>query len=111
MKLLFDQNLSFRLVTALADLYPGSAHVRALALAEADDDLVWRHAAQHGFVIISKDADFHQRSFVFGAPPKVIWIRLGNCSTDEVERLLRARHGDVLAFEQDPLGTFLALSP
>ena len=66
MRLLFDQNLSPRLVAMLADLHSGSAHVRNEGLQRADDDTVWAHAARHGFVIVSKDADFHQRSFVFG---------------------------------------------
>jgi len=70
LKLLFDQNLPPRLVTALAQLYPGSEHVRNLGLASADDLEVWNYAKLHGFVIASKDSDFHQRSFVDGAPPK-----------------------------------------
>jgi hypothetical protein len=37
MKLLFDENLSFRLVTALADIYPDSSHVREVGLLGADD--------------------------------------------------------------------------
>ncbi|HED03224.1 MAG TPA: hypothetical protein ENI60_00400 [Candidatus Fraserbacteria bacterium] len=97
MKLLFDQNLSHRLVSVLASLYPGSVHVRDLGLKTADDDAVWKYALEHGFTIASKDADFRQRSFLFSHPPKVVWIRLGNCSTQDIEALLRARHGDLLA--------------
>jgi predicted nuclease of predicted toxin-antitoxin system len=110
MKLLFDQNLSYRLVTALATLYPGSAHVRDLGLATADDEAIWNYAAQHAFVIVSKDSDFQHRSLLLGHPPKVVWIRLGNCSTAAIENLLRARHPDLLAFEQDAIASFLALS-
>ena len=73
MKLFFDQNLSPRLAGALAGLYPGSVHVREVQLHAADDDTVWAYAARHGFAILSKDADFHQRSFVLGHPPKVVW--------------------------------------
>jgi len=108
-KLLLDQNLSPRLVPALVDLYPGSAHVREVGLQTADDDTVWRHAAAHGFVIVSKDADFHERSFLLGHPPKVIWIRRGNCSTDDVISLLRDHHAAMLMFEGDEEGSFLAL--
>ena len=75
MRLLLDQNLSPRLLTALAGLYPGSSHVREVGLQTADDDTVWQYAAEHGFAIVSKDADFHERSFLLGHPPKVIWIR------------------------------------
>lgn len=109
MRLLVDQNLSPRLLDALADLYPGSIHVRNVGLGAANDDAVWDYAAREGLAILSKDADFHQRSFVFGAPPKVVWIRRGNCSTGEIEHLLRTHHTDLLAFERDEQGAFLAL--
>lgn len=110
MKLLLDQNLSPRLAHTLAAVYPGTTHVRDVGLQAADDDAVWTYAAEHGFVILSKDADFHQRSFVLGHPPKVVWIRRGNCSTVEIERILRDRQGDLLAFEGDDEEAFLALS-
>ena len=109
MRLLLDQNLSPRLVAPLADLYPGSTHVRDVGLQAADDDAVWRYAAEHRFTIVSKDADFHERSFLFGHPPKVVWIRRGNCSTDQIAALLQAHHADLLALERDAAGSFLAL--
>jgi predicted nuclease of predicted toxin-antitoxin system len=110
MKLLFDQNLSHRLVLQLAAEFPGSAHVRDLALATATDAAVWAHAAANGFVIVSKDTDFQQRALLHGHPPKVIWVRLGNCPTAAVAALLRSRLADIQAFEADPLASFLALS-
>lgn len=97
-KLLLDQNLAPRLARDVADLYPGSAHVRDLGLQEADDETIWRRAAADGFVIVTKDDDFRQRSFLRGSPPKVLWVRLGNCSTSELASLLRARHADVESF-------------
>ncbi len=109
MRLLLDQNLSPRLVPALADLFPDSTHVREVGLRAADDQAVWQYAAQHGFAIVSKDADFHERSFLLGQPPKVIWIRRGNCSTDEVAAILRDHHAEILVFERDEEGSFLAL--
>ena len=110
MKLLFDQNLSYRLAHALRDLFPDSLHVREVGLKEADDAVVWDYAKQYGFVIVSKDTDFRQRSFVFGAPPKVIWVRLGNCSTADVEKLLRQHAQTVEAFSEDVELAFLSLS-
>lgn len=110
MKLLFDQNLSHRLTRTLHDLFPGSLHVRDVGLNEADDLVVWNYAREHGFVIISKDVDFRQRSFVYGAPPKVIGVRLGNCSTAEVEKLLRRHVKTVEAFCSASEGAFLSLS-
>lgn len=109
MRLLLDQNLSPRLLDIISDLYPESTHVRNEGLQAADDDTVWAYAMEHGFAIVSKDADFHQRSFLFGHPPKVIWIRRGNCSTDEVVALLRAHHDDLLTFERGESASFLAL--
>jgi predicted nuclease of predicted toxin-antitoxin system len=108
-KLLLDRNLSPRLSRTLAAIYPDTTHVRDVGLQAADDDTVWAFASAHGFVIVSKDADFHQRSFVLGPPPKVVWIRRGNCSTVEIEEILRTRQADLLAFELEEHGAFLAL--
>lgn len=66
MRLLLDENLSPRLVGSLDDLYPGTTHVREVGLASAEDSTVWGYAATNGFTIVSKDADFHQRSFLLG---------------------------------------------
>jgi predicted nuclease of predicted toxin-antitoxin system len=73
------------------------------------DESVWTYAAQHGFTIISKDTDFHQRSFLYGHPPKVVWIRRGNCSTTEIEAISRAQRKNLQRFEQDTEGAFLTL--
>jgi predicted nuclease of predicted toxin-antitoxin system len=110
MKLLFDQNLSFRLVAALADLFPDSRHVRDVALAAADDSAVWEYAKLHGFTIVSKDTDFEQRALFHGHPPKVIWVRLGNCTTDAVATLLRVKHSEIAVFAADSTASFLAIS-
>lgn len=110
MKLLFDQNLSHRLVGQLAAEFPGSAHVRDAGLTTSPDPTVWSHASAGGFVIVSKDTDFQQRALLYGHPPKVIWVRLGNCSTAAVAALLRSRLPDILAFDADPVASFLALS-
>jgi predicted nuclease of predicted toxin-antitoxin system len=110
MKLLFDENLSHRLVGQLAAEFPGSAHVRDAGLTAAADAAVWAYAAANGFVIVSKDTDFQQRALLHGHPPKVIWVRLGNCSTAAVAALLRLRLADIQAFEADPVASFLALS-
>lgn len=110
MKLLLDENLSARLAVRLADVYPGSQHVSEVGLGSSDDAAVWDHARAQGFAIVSKDSDFHQRSFVFGAPPKVIWLRLGNCTTQELHDLLRARVADLEAFDRDPAAAFLVVS-
>ena len=109
MRLLFDQNLSPRLAGELSDLFPGSLHVRSEALASADDDDVWRHAAANDLIIVSKDSDFHQRSFVYGFPPKVIWIRTGNCSTESLILIIRDHADDIRRFADDPVASFLEI--
>ncbi|HEY7158769.1 MAG TPA: DUF5615 family PIN-like protein [Gemmataceae bacterium] len=110
MKLLVDENLSPRLVHLLATEFPGSQHVRDVGLAAASDPVVWAYAAAQGLVIVSKDSDFQHRALLLGHPPKVVWLRLGNCSTAVVVALLRARQADLLAFEADPTASLLALS-
>mgnify|MGYP001242649051 CR=1 FL=1 len=109
MKLLFDQNLSHRLVADLGDLYPDSLHIRDIGLKEADDLDVWDYAAQNGYVIASKDSDFHQQSFLRGHPPKVIWLRLGNCPTNTIATTLRTHHEAILTFERSETASFLTL--
>ena len=110
MKLLFDQNFSYRLISALANEYLDSVHVRDVGLSAADDQVVWSDAAQNDLTIVSKDSDFQQRALLYGHPPKVVWVRLGNCTTTAVAALLRARQSDVLAFEADATAAFLVLS-
>jgi len=109
MKLLFDENLSPRLATRLADLFPDSTHVREVGLRAANDPLVWEYARLNGFLIVSKDADMHDLSLLFGNPPKVIWLRLGNCSTTEAESLLRREFEAIQAFQLDDTVSLLAL--
>ena len=109
MRLLFDQNLSHRLVWSLADVYPDCQHVRGVGLREAPDTQVWNYARSNGYTIVSKDSDFYQRSLVLGFPPKVIWVRLGNCTTAAIEQLLREHVEFVEQFEADGTATFLVL--
>jgi predicted nuclease of predicted toxin-antitoxin system len=109
-KLLFDQNLSYRLVERLSDLYPASNHVRMVGLDKADDSLVWEYAKDHGYAIVSKDEDLHQRSFVFGPPPKVVWLRLGNCDTNAIEDALRGNRDRLAEFAGQREHAFLIVS-
>jgi predicted nuclease of predicted toxin-antitoxin system len=108
-KLLFDENLSHHLVGLLATLFPGSVHVRDVGLARADDQTIWAHARDNGQAIVSKDEDFAERALLEGPPAKVIWIRLGNCTTAAVDALLRAHADELLAFAADPEAALLVL--
>ena len=109
MKLLFGENLSPILVSRLADLFPASTHVRDVGLRAADDPAVWEYARLNEFLVVSKDADMHDLSLLFGNPPKVIWLRLGNCSTVRVENLLRREFQAIKAFYEDNTVSLLAL--
>jgi predicted nuclease of predicted toxin-antitoxin system len=73
LKLLFDENLSARLVRAFAGEFPDSSHVTSLGLAGTSDHVIWEYARTHGYTVVSKDDDFRSLSLVNGAPPKVIW--------------------------------------
>lgn len=101
MKLLFDNNLSYKLVSRLSDLFPDSKHVVDVGLDEANDDKVWQYAKENGYVIMSKDADFNDLSIIYGAPPKVIWIKAGNCKLSFVEMLVRQNCNELLKFASD----------
>jgi predicted nuclease of predicted toxin-antitoxin system len=101
MKLLFDENLSFRLCQQLNDLFPGSNQVRLLGLERADDRAIWDYAKANGFVLAPLDADFVEIASLRGAPPKVIWLRCGNQPTIAIETLLRDRAALIVDFERD----------
>jgi predicted nuclease of predicted toxin-antitoxin system len=109
LKLLFDENLSTTLPRELDDLYPGSAHVLAIGLGGATDSAIWARAIAGGFALVTKDQDFQRLSVIHGSPPKVVWIRLGNCATADVVRLLRFRREHIVAFGDSPGTDFLAL--
>lgn len=102
MKLLFDQNLSPRLVSRLADLYPDSQHVSFINLDQAEDRAVWKYANQNDFTVVTRDSDFSELSILRGFPPKVIWIQRGNCSTNQIEELLRSHYENITQFNEAP---------
>jgi predicted nuclease of predicted toxin-antitoxin system len=79
-------------------------------LGTAADTIVWAYAAEYGFAIVSKDADFHTLSYLRGHPPKVVWVRRGNCSTAAVAGLLRQHHAVLRTIEHDPVTALLAIS-
>lgn len=109
MRLLIDHNLSPSLASILRDIYPNSIHVYAIGLEESDDVVVWEYARTHGFVIVTKDADYLAIGARLGHPPKVVRIGLGNCPTMIVAELLRAHHDELLQFYRDERGAFIEL--
>ncbi len=100
-KLLFDENLSPRLVALLSPLYPNSSHVDLVGFHGKTDREVWDYARQNGYALVSKDNDFRQLSFVLGAPPKVVFLSVGNAGTDAIAALLRERRTALAGFWAD----------
>lgn len=109
MKLLLDQNLSWKLVAELSERYPDSEHIKQALSTSADDRAIWDFARDNDFTIVTKDDDFVQRSLLLGHPPKVIWIRLGNCKTEDVAKLLSYAHGALSEFLEDEEKSLFAL--
>ncbi len=110
MKLLLDENLSDRIVFQLTDLYPDSAHVKTLALIQSEDVLIWEYAKANDFVIVSKDSDFHQRSLLYGHPPKFIYLRIGNCPTARIIQILRENYDIISQFGDAEQESILVLT-
>jgi len=110
MKLLFDENLSPKLPRLLETHFPGSAHVRDCGLRGFPDEDIWEYARAGGFVIISKDSDFQQRGLLYGHPPKIVWLRLGNCTRQQIVQLITSHEHEIHALDADPFETVLVLS-
>jgi predicted nuclease of predicted toxin-antitoxin system len=109
MKLLFDENLSPKLATNLSDIFPDSMHVDRLGLGGESDNAVWEYAKQNGYVLTSKDSDFYDKSVLFGHPPKIVWIRRGNCSNKTIELILRNKVEAIETFNNDLDLSFLQI--
>ncbi len=109
MKLLLDENLSDKIVPKVIDFYPNSAHVKALGLTNTDDSIIWDYAKENGYVIISKDSDFHQRSILYGHPPKFIYLRIGNSPTSKIVNILLDNFDIIREFGNSELESILVL--
>ena len=108
-RFLLDENLSPRLASALADVFPGSVHVRDVQLKGESDQQIWLFAANNGYTIVTKDDDFRGMSLLRGAPPKVIWLVVGNTSTAEILRILLAHVTAIETFVTEPITSLLTL--
>jgi predicted nuclease of predicted toxin-antitoxin system len=101
MKLLFDQNISFRVVTRIEDLYPGSKQLQEVGLHGCKDIEIWDFAKSNAYTIVTFDSDFYDFSLVKGIPPKIIWLRLGNSSTRNIADILRKKFIIIKRFIHD----------
>jgi len=109
LKLLVDENLAPRLASELSDLFPGSAHVGSVGLGSTHDAVIWEYAKAQSFAFLTKDKDFASLSLAWGAPPKVILLQTGNCSTLAIERIIRDNAIRLVDFEKDPKRSLLFL--
>ena len=109
MKLLLDENLSDKIVPNIMDLYPNSVHVKALGLTNTDDSIIWDYAKENDYVIVSKDSDFHQRSILYGHPPKFIYLRIGNSPTSKIINILLDNFDIICEFGNSELESILVL--
>jgi predicted nuclease of predicted toxin-antitoxin system len=109
-KLLLDENLSDRIVPRIIYLYPDSEHVKTLALTNTEDAVIWEYAKANGFAIVSKDSDFHQRSLLYGHPPKFIYLRIGNNPTSKIVRILKDNVNTISQFEESETESILVLA-
>ena len=96
MKFLFDQNISFRVSNKFKDIFPESRQVRELSLEDKSDREIWEYAKREGFTIVTFDADFYDLVTLYGHPPKVVWLRMGNTKTDNLIAIL-LKHSELLA--------------
>lgn len=102
MKLLLDQNLSRRLLPGLAPLFPGTNQVQLLGMETETDSALWQFAKANGFAIVTKDSDFVEMSALYGQPPKVIWLNLGNVANTVVSAKLLEHADTIRAFLDSP---------
>lgn len=109
MRLLFDQNLSLRLAGRLADMCDDARHVSLIGKGSASDEEIWLYARANAFIIVTKDADFGDFGMMYGFPPKIIWLRFGNCTTRHIEMTIRAHRDTIEAFSADPTIGLLTL--
>ncbi len=110
MKLLLDENLSRRILFQLDGSFPDSMHVVHLGMDRDDDIAIWDYAKEHGYVIVTKDKDFLQRSVLMGHPPKVIHLQLGNCKVNDIAKLLLNNRSHLIAFYKHASKSYLLLS-
>ena len=110
MKLLFDENLSPKLPRLLATLFPGSARIRECGLLGQPDEDIWAYAPANGSTFVAKDSDFHQRSLLHGHPPKLVWLRIGNCTRQQFVQLITTHEQDIHALDADLFESVLVLS-
>ena len=108
-RLLFDNNISHRVIARIDDIFPNTNHVMLEKLDDVSDERVWMFARNNGYTIVTKDSDFNDMAIHKGTPPKIIWIKLGNCKVAEIENILRVNEDEIKAFLDEPIGAILEI--
>jgi len=101
--LLFDQNISFRIIQKIKEDFPNSKQVRELGLEESSDDKIWKFAKENNFTVVTFDSDFFEISNLKGHPPKIIWLRTGNTTTKNIIEILQQKKEIIIDFISNPL--------
>lgn len=96
MKLLLDENISRRVVPFIQELYPESTQVALVGLENTDDKLIRQYAVENDWVIVTKDADFYDMTVLYGQPPKLIWLKMGNQSKTATIKALQDNHPAIM---------------
>jgi predicted nuclease of predicted toxin-antitoxin system len=101
MILLFDDNISCRIIKKVKDIFPGSAHVTDFNPTLKTDIEIFKYAKQHNFTIVTQDEDFYELQLINGFPPKIIWFRMGNTSTLNILQKLIDKAESIISFEKN----------
>ena len=108
-KLLFDNNISHRVISKITDLFPNSSHVMLENLDESSDFDVWEFAHKNNYTIVTKDSDFNDLAIYRGSPPKVVWLKIGNCKVVDIENILKANFEIIKEFLNEPVSAILEI--
>ena len=98
MKLLFDQNISFRILSKISNFFPEAKQVKGLGIENFSDFEIWKFAKENNYTIVTFDADFYDLANLKGHPPKIIWLRFGNTKTDFLAEVLNSRNSIIKDF-------------
>ncbi len=101
MKLLLDQNISYRAIKPLSAEYTEVAQIGRLGMAQTDDAMVWQYARTHDFMMVTFDPYFSERNIISGHPIKVIWLRFPNTRTEVVVDMLLNSLEKIEAFSKN----------
>lgn len=102
MKLLFDQNVSFRVVRSIEYLFPDSMQVKQAGLVDKSDIEIWQFAREKDLILVTFDSDFSDLSNIKGFPPKIIWLRFLDQRTSQVIKKITEKQMEIKAFGNDP---------